>query len=171
MSLSPGWYPDQDDDSYERYWNGVEWRDRRPRGAARRWEADDAGAEPGGSPVSPAWNAEGSQPSLARGDAYEDQGWNSQSSLARGGGLSKSRRRREPMSTLVTGILLIVIILPLLCFLVFGLVSYVSTTGLDLEELGPGFAILGSIAVGFSVFLCIGIVNVVRWFSSRRRRR
>ena len=94
MSLSPGWYPDQEDGSYERYWNGVEWRDRRPRGAAQRWEADDAGA--GGSPGAPAWNAEGSQPSLARGDAYGDeaQGWNSQSSLARGEGLSKSRRRR-----------------------------------------------------------------------------
>lgn len=171
MSLSPGWYPDQEDGSYERYWNGVEWRDRRPRGAAQRWEADDAGA--GGSPGAPAWNAEGSQPSLARGDAYGDaydeaQGWNSQSSLARGEGLSKSRRRREPISTLIEGIVLIVIMLSVVCLLGFILFTAISDGSVGLNA---GFAVLAGIALLSSAFLVIGIVNVVRWFSSHRRRR
>ena len=160
MSLSPGWYPDQED--------GVEWRDRRPRGAAQRWEADDAGA--GGSPGAPAWNAEGSQPSLARGDAYGDeaQGWNSQSSLARGEGLSKSRRRREPISTLIEGIVLIVIMLSVVCLLGFILFTAISDGSVGLNA---GFAVLAGIALLSSAFLVIGIVNVVRWFSSHRRRR
>ncbi len=167
MSLSPGWYPDQEDGSYERYWNGVEWRDRRPRGAAQRWEADDAGA--GGSPGAPAWNAEGSQPSLARGDAYDEaQGWNSQSSLARGEGLSKSRRRREPISTLIEGIVLIVIMLSVVCLLGFILFTAISDGSVGLNA---GFAVLVGIALLSSAFLVIGIVNVVRWFSSHRRRR
>lgn len=149
MSLSPGWYPDQEDGSYERYWNGVEWRDRRPRGAAQRWEADDAGA--GGSPGAPAWNAEGSQPSLARGD-----------------GLSKSRRRREPISTLIEGIVLIVIMLSVVCLLGFILFTAISDGSVGLNA---GFAVLVGIALLSSAFLVIGIVNVVRWFSSHRRRR
>lgn len=167
MSLSPGWYPDQEDGSYERYWNGVEWRDRRPRGAAQRWEADDAGA--GGSPGAPAWNAEGSQSSLARGDAYDEaQGWNSQSSLARGDGLSKSRRRREPISTLIEGIVLIVIMLSVVFLLGFILFTAISDGSVGLNA---GFAVLVGIALLSSAFLVIGIVNVVRWFSSHRRRR
>lgn len=167
MSLSPGWYPDQEGGSYERYWNGVEWRDRRPRGAAQRWEADDAGA--GGSPGAPAWNAEGSQSSLARGDAYDEaQGWNSQSSLARGDGLSKSRRRREPISTLIEGIVLIVIMLSVVCLLGFILFTAISDGSVGLNA---GFAVLVGIALLSSAFLVIGIVNVVRWFSSHRRRR
>lgn len=149
MSLSPGWYPDQEDGSYERYWNGVEWRDRRPRGAAQRWEADDAGA--GGSPGAPAWNAEGSQSSLARGD-----------------GLSKSRRRREPISTLIEGIVLIVIMLSVVCLLGFILFTAISDGSVGLNA---GFAVLVGIALLSSAFLVIGIVNVVRWFSSHRRRR
>lgn len=149
MSLSPGWYPDQEDGSYERYWNGVEWRDRRPRGAAQRWEADDAGA--GGSPGAPAWNAEGSQSSLARGD-----------------GLSKSRRRREPISTLIEGIVLIVIMLSVVCLLGFILFTAISDGSVGLNA---GFAVLAGIALLSSAFLVIGIVNVVRWFSSHRRRR
>ena len=138
-----------------------------PRGAAQRWEADDAGA--GGSPGAPAWNAEGSQPSLARGDAYDEaQGWNSQSSLARGDGLSKSRRRREPISTLIEGIVLIVIMLSVVCLLGFILFTAISDGSVGLNA---GFAVLVGIALLSSAFLVIGIVNVVRWFSSHRRRR